>query len=186
VHSDILLAKMRPGQEIVLEAHCTKGTGAEHAKWSPVATAWCAARIPSLKPELPLCYQRASPRSSSLWQHNCLVRSAHASCCIPHAHLWEQPCACTAADSHLSPAGMAVSVHALWASRYRLQPEVELLSPVTGDKADELAGACPGLFTVEGSGPGRRAVAGDARAHELQLEKVVGLSSRFRFMSTPA
>jgi DNA-directed RNA polymerase I and III subunit RPAC1 len=42
VHDDILLAKMRPGQEIVLEAHCVRGTGAEHAKWSPVATAWCA------------------------------------------------------------------------------------------------------------------------------------------------
>ena len=27
-------------QTIQLEAHCTKGTGKEHAKWSPVATAW--------------------------------------------------------------------------------------------------------------------------------------------------
>lgn len=42
VHKDILLAKMRPGQAVCLEAHCMKGTGAEHAKWSPVATAWCA------------------------------------------------------------------------------------------------------------------------------------------------
>ena len=40
VHSDILLAKMRPGQAIELEAHCIKGIGREHAKWSPVATAW--------------------------------------------------------------------------------------------------------------------------------------------------
>uniref|UniRef100_A0A7S0YLZ4 Plastid-encoded RNA polymerase subunit alpha n=1 Tax=Polytomella parva TaxID=51329 RepID=A0A7S0YLZ4_9CHLO len=40
VHSDILLAKMRPGQCIQLEAHCTKGCGKEHAKWSPVSTAW--------------------------------------------------------------------------------------------------------------------------------------------------
>lgn len=40
VHERILLARLRPGQEIDLEAHCTKGEGQEHAKWSPVATAW--------------------------------------------------------------------------------------------------------------------------------------------------
>ncbi|SCZ94238.1 BZ3500_MvSof-1268-A1-R1_Chr12-2g03774 [Microbotryum saponariae] len=37
--SDILLAKMRGGQEIVAELHCNKGIGKDHAKWSPVATA---------------------------------------------------------------------------------------------------------------------------------------------------
>ncbi|KAJ5899626.1 DNA-directed RNA polymerase I and III subunit RPAC1 [Penicillium taxi] len=39
VNPDILIAKMRPGQKIDLEAHCTKGIGADHAKYSPVATA---------------------------------------------------------------------------------------------------------------------------------------------------
>mmetsp|Transcript_7993 Transcript_7993/g.26632 ORF Transcript_7993/g.26632 Transcript_7993/m.26632 type:complete len:378 (+) Transcript_7993:132-1265(+) len=39
VHDDVVIAKMRPGQEIELEAHCVKGIGATHAKWSPVATA---------------------------------------------------------------------------------------------------------------------------------------------------
>jgi DNA-directed RNA polymerase I and III subunit RPAC1 len=36
---DILLAKLRPGQKIQLELHCVKGIGADHAKFSPVATA---------------------------------------------------------------------------------------------------------------------------------------------------
>ena len=40
VHPDILLVKLRPGQEVELEAHAVVGTGAVHAKWSPVSTAW--------------------------------------------------------------------------------------------------------------------------------------------------
>ncbi|EEQ86537.1 hypothetical protein RJZ56_001014 [Blastomyces dermatitidis] len=36
---DILLAKLRPGQKIDIEMHCIKGIGADHAKFSPVATA---------------------------------------------------------------------------------------------------------------------------------------------------
>ena len=39
VNPDILLAKMRPGQKIEMEMHCIKGIGADHAKFSPVATA---------------------------------------------------------------------------------------------------------------------------------------------------
>ncbi|CAE6415580.1 unnamed protein product [Rhizoctonia solani] len=35
----ILLAKLRPGQELGMELHCVKGTGQDHAKFSPVATA---------------------------------------------------------------------------------------------------------------------------------------------------
>ncbi|THH04709.1 hypothetical protein EW145_g5319 [Phellinidium pouzarii] len=36
---NIVLAKLRPGQTIMLECHAIKGYGREHAKWSPVATA---------------------------------------------------------------------------------------------------------------------------------------------------
>ncbi|EDO15644.1 hypothetical protein Kpol_473p3 [Vanderwaltozyma polyspora DSM 70294] len=36
---DILIAKLRPGQEISLRAHCILGIGADHAKFSPVCTA---------------------------------------------------------------------------------------------------------------------------------------------------
>ena len=64
------------------------------------------------------------------------------------------------------------------AARYQLRPEVALLAPVEGARADELAAACPGLFRVEGAGPQRRAVAGDARAHPNQLEKVPPLAVR--------
>ena len=38
-HPDILIAKLRPGQCIDLRMHCMKGIGADHAKFSPVATA---------------------------------------------------------------------------------------------------------------------------------------------------
>ena len=69
VHDDILLARLRPGQRIELEAHATVGTGAEHAKWSHVATAWYR-----LQPELFVAgssesdeseSEKASPSSSS-------------------------------------------------------------------------------------------------------------------------
>ncbi|KAL8142150.1 hypothetical protein V2J09_015182 [Rumex salicifolius] len=39
-HPDISIARLGPGQEIELEVHAFKGMGKEHAKWSPVATAW--------------------------------------------------------------------------------------------------------------------------------------------------
>ena len=37
---DILIAKLRPGQEIEMELFCEKGIGKTHAKWSPVSTAY--------------------------------------------------------------------------------------------------------------------------------------------------
>ncbi|PHH69148.1 hypothetical protein CDD80_6977 [Ophiocordyceps camponoti-rufipedis] len=39
VHPDILIAKLRPRQTINLSMHMHKGIGADHAKFSPVATA---------------------------------------------------------------------------------------------------------------------------------------------------
>uniref|UniRef100_A0A1I7T916 DNA-directed RNA polymerases I and III subunit RPAC1 n=1 Tax=Caenorhabditis tropicalis TaxID=1561998 RepID=A0A1I7T916_9PELO len=39
VSDDILIAKLRPGQEIEASCHAVKGIGRDHAKFSPVATA---------------------------------------------------------------------------------------------------------------------------------------------------
>lgn len=39
VNPNILLARLRPGQELDLELKCEKGLGKDHAKWSPVCTA---------------------------------------------------------------------------------------------------------------------------------------------------
>ncbi|KAF8715626.1 hypothetical protein AX14_012555 [Amanita brunnescens Koide BX004] len=39
INSDIVLAKLRPGQEVHIELHAVKGAGRDHAKFSPVATA---------------------------------------------------------------------------------------------------------------------------------------------------
>lgn len=39
VNPDILIAKLRPGQEINVQLHAHKGNGMDHAKFSPVATA---------------------------------------------------------------------------------------------------------------------------------------------------
>ncbi|KAI0242828.1 DNA-directed RNA polymerases I and III subunit RPAC1 [Lamellibrachia satsuma] len=36
---EVLIAKLRPGQEIDIKLHCVKGIGKDHAKFSPVATA---------------------------------------------------------------------------------------------------------------------------------------------------
>ena len=40
VHDDILIAKLRPGQEIEVEMIAVKGLGKDHTKWSPVCTAY--------------------------------------------------------------------------------------------------------------------------------------------------
>ena len=36
MNNDILIAKLRPGQEIDAILHCVKGIGQDHAKFSPV------------------------------------------------------------------------------------------------------------------------------------------------------
>ncbi|GAB0491029.1 hypothetical protein MMPV_002272 [Pyropia vietnamensis] len=59
VHGDILLAKLRPGQEIDIEAHAIRGVGRVHAKWSPVATAFYR-MLPEVTLRRPLAPAEAS------------------------------------------------------------------------------------------------------------------------------
>merc|ERR1711881_270697 len=40
IHDDILIAKMRPGHELDIKLYAIKGTGRDHAKFSPVSTAF--------------------------------------------------------------------------------------------------------------------------------------------------
>lgn len=40
IHDDIVITKLRPGQQITLEAHAVRGIGKDHAKFSPVCTAF--------------------------------------------------------------------------------------------------------------------------------------------------
>lgn len=69
VHKDILLAKLAPGQSIELEAHCTKGIAKDHAKWSPVATAWY-----QLQPEVVLL-EVGTWQGQPLWASMCSFRT---------------------------------------------------------------------------------------------------------------
>ena len=53
LHDDILIAKLRPGQEIEMEMIATKGIGKTHAKWSPVCTAYYRF-VPDIRIESPI------------------------------------------------------------------------------------------------------------------------------------
>lgn len=55
---DILLAKLRPGQEIEMELICEKGIGKTHAKWSPVCTAYYRL-LPDIRLKQPIIGQDA-------------------------------------------------------------------------------------------------------------------------------
>lgn len=53
LHDDILIAKLRPGQEIEMDLICEKGIGKTHAKWSPVCTAYYRL-LPDIKIKEPI------------------------------------------------------------------------------------------------------------------------------------
>lgn len=67
VNPDILIAKLRPGQRIHVRLHCIKGIGADHAKFSPVATA-SYRLLPDIKITKPItgsdakAFQKCFPR----------------------------------------------------------------------------------------------------------------------------
>ena len=47
------------------------------------------------------------------------------------------------------------------------------MQPITGERADEIAQECPGLFEVQGEGKSRKAKANSAREHPKLIEKVL-------------
>ena len=50
---------------------------------------------------------------------------------------------------------------------------VSRVQPITGERADEIAQECPGLFEVEGNGESREAKVNSARDHPKLIEKVL-------------
>lgn len=58
VHDDIVVAQLKPGQRIELEAHCRKGIGKDHAKFQPVATA-AYRLLPDITFSEPVVHERA-------------------------------------------------------------------------------------------------------------------------------
>lgn len=44
---NIVLVKLRPGQEVEMELHAVKGVGKDHAKFSPVGAYWLSSLLPS-------------------------------------------------------------------------------------------------------------------------------------------
>lgn len=66
VHDDILVAKLRPGQKIEMEAHAHVGTGQDHAKYSPVATA-CYRLMPKIELTQPV-YDELAEKLVNLYE----------------------------------------------------------------------------------------------------------------------
>lgn len=142
VNPDILLAKLRPGQCISLEAHAVKGVGREHAKWSPVATAWYR-----LQPEVvllePVSGEAAQVCVLGVLLGGCFWGSGETGglCVLVCKRgvlstvvvilFGVGGAACTCRQAKWLPVATA------W---YRLQPEVVLLEPVTGEAAQVCVG----------------------------------------------
>ena len=83
VHPDILLDKLRPGHEVLLECHANFGIGADHAKFSPVATA-SYRLLPTIEILEPIRgaaarrFQRCFPEGViGLWRRDRTVEAAH-------------------------------------------------------------------------------------------------------------
>lgn len=111
VHDDILLAKLRPGQSIELEAHAHWGTGQDHAKYSPVATA-CYRLMPHIELIQPV-YDEVAEELVNLYEPGVfdLVKTdssdpddAHVKACVKNSY------ACTMSRNYMRHPKLAEAI----------------------------------------------------------------------------
>ena len=121
MNNDILIAKLRPGQEIDALLHCVKGIGQDHAKFSPVGKS--------------LVYVCVRVRVCACVRM-CVCVCVHV--CV-HACVHACVCACVCVHARV----ISLLTYYTATASYRLLPDITLTKPVTGKSAHRLKKCFP-------------------------------------------